>query len=100
MTTPTPVDSYGPRSFAAALATIAIVETATWVWLPFWFANLFFFAISSAVIVPIGLFMREMPDEIGQAGRGIIAGYLATPLTIAITLIPAGVIMLVLQHLD
>lgn len=97
MTTPPPADRYGPRSLVAALATIVIVETATWVWLPIWFANLFFFAIASAVVVPIGLFMSHMPDEIGQAGRGILAGYLATPLTIAITLIPAGVIFLLLN---
>lgn len=97
MTAPTPTDRYGPRSLVAALATIMIVETATWVWLPLWIANLFFFAIASAVVVPIGLFMSQLPDEIGQAGRGILAGYLATPLTIVIALIPAGLIYLLLD---
>lgn len=67
MTAPTPTDRYGPRSLVAALATIVIVETATWVWLPLWIANLFFFAIATAVVVPIGLFMSQLPDEIGQA---------------------------------
>lgn len=96
---PTPADHYGPRGFIAALAAIAIVETATWVWLPFWFANLFFFAIATVVVVPTGLFLREMPDEVGQVGRGILIGYLATPLTIAVTVIPAAVIFLLLPQL-
>lgn len=97
MTTPTP--RYGPRGFVAALAAIVIVETATWVWLPFWFANLFFFAIATVVVLPTGLFMREMPDQTGQVGRGLVIGYLATPLTIAITVIPATVIYQLLAHL-
>lgn len=97
MTAPTPADRYGPRSLVAALAAIVIVETATWVWLPFWIANLFFFAVATAVVVPTGLFLREIPDETSQVGRGLLIGYLATPLTIAITLIPAGVIFLLLN---
>lgn len=43
--------------------------------------------------------MRELPDESGQVGRGILIGYLATPLTIAVIVIPATVIYLLLQHL-
>lgn len=92
MTTPSRATPYGPRGFIAALTAIAIVETATWVWLPYWFANLFFFAVATAVVVPAGLFLRELPDDSGQVGRGILLGYLATPLTIAVTVIPTLVI--------
>ncbi|MFL0178285.1 hypothetical protein [Mycobacterium sp. SMC-15] len=99
MTTPDPAARYGPRGFLAALATIAIVETATWAWLPLWFASVFFFVIATVVAVPTGLFMRELPGEAGQVGRGILIGYLATPLTIAVTVIPATVIYQLLQHL-
>ncbi|MDD7811616.1 hypothetical protein PP713_03440 [Mycobacterium sp. CSUR Q5927] len=95
----TPSDRYGPRGFVAALAAITIVETATWMWFPLWFANLFFFAVATAVVVPTGLFLREMPEETGQVGRGLLIGYLATPLTVAVTVIPATVIYLVLPHL-
>lgn len=99
MTGPDPADSYGPRGFLAAVATIAIVETATWAWLPYWFANIFFFVIATIVVVPTGLFMRALPDGASQVGRGILIGYLATPLTIAITVIPATVIYQLLLHL-
>jgi hypothetical protein len=92
MSTPAPADRYGPRGFAAALATIAIVETATWAWLPYWMINLFFFGVATVVVVPAALFMREMPGEIGQVGRGMLIGYLATPLTIALTVIPTVVV--------
>ncbi|WP_024442628.1 MULTISPECIES: hypothetical protein [unclassified Mycobacterium] len=99
MATTNPTARYGPRGFLATLATIAIVETATWAWLPFWFASIFFFVLATVVVVPTGLFMRELPDTASQVGRGILIGYLATPLTIAATVIPATVIYQLLQHL-
>ena len=98
MTTPNPPARYGPRGFLAALAAIAIVETATWVWLPFWIADLYLFGIATALVVPAGFFMSQTGrGKAAQIGRGMLIGYLATPLTIAVTVIPTLVITQVLH---
>jgi hypothetical protein len=83
---------YGPRGFVAAVVTIAVVETATWAWFPYWIIELFFFGVATVILGSAGLFMREMPGEQGEVGRGILIGLLATPLTIALTVIPTFVV--------
>src|SRR5690625_3683613 len=98
MTTPNPPARYGPRGFLAALAAIAIVETATWVWLRFRLAALSLFGIATALGVPAGFFMSQtVCGKSTQIGRGMLIAYLATPLTIAVTVIPTLVITQVLH---
>lgn len=93
MTTPAIEARYGPHGFLAALATIAIVETATWVWLPFWILQLYVFGIATVVVVPTGFFMSQTGGvKTAQIGRGMLIGYLATPLTIALAVIPPVVV--------
>lgn len=94
MTTAATEYRYGPYGFLAALVTIAIVETATWMWLPFWIANLGVFGIATVVVVPTGFFMSQTggSPKVAQIGRGILIGYLATPLTMALAVIPPVVV--------
>lgn len=93
MTAPATEARYGPHSFFAALATIAIVETATWVWFPYWIAGLYLFGLATVIVVPTGFFMSQTGGpKTAQVGRGMLIGYLATPLTIAIAVIPPVVV--------
>lgn len=99
MSAPATQDRYGLYGFLAALTTIAFVETATWVWFPFWIADLYVFGIATALVVPTGFFMSQTGGgKVAQIGRGMLIGYLATPLTIAVTVIPT-VIVIQLLHL-
>jgi ABC-type multidrug transport system permease subunit len=86
---------YGPASFIAAVVTMTVVQTVSWVWLPYWILNLEAFALATLVVVPIAAIMTQARDKVAQVGRGMLIGYLATPLTIAIA-IPAVVIYTVL----
>lgn len=98
MTTPATEARYGPHGFLAALATIAIVETATWVWFPYWIADLYVFGIATVIVVPTGFFMSQTGGaKAAQIGRGILIGYLATPLTIALAVIPPVVVTQLLR---
>lgn len=94
------VDRYGPAGFIAAVATIAVVETSTWVWLPYVFVNLLFFGAASVVALVTGFFMSQAAGKCAQVGRGILIGWLATPLTIALTTIPPTIIYQVLLRLQ
>jgi hypothetical protein len=96
---PAATDRYGPASFIAAVITIAIVQTVTWVWLPYWIANLFFFGLATVLVLPTALIMTQSGGKVAQAGRGMLIGYLATPLTIAITVIPITAVHLLLVQL-
>lgn len=98
MTTPATEARYGPHGFLAALATMAIVETATWVWFPYWIADLYVFGIATVIVVPTGFFMSQTGGaKAAQIGRGILIGYLATPLTIALAVIPPVVVTQLLR---
>ncbi|MGV0626964.1 hypothetical protein [Mycolicibacter minnesotensis] len=96
MTAPEQV-RYGPYGFAAAVATMTLVQTATWAWFPYLFFSVYFFGAATVVLLPIGFFMSLMSGKAVQIGRGIMIGYLATPLTIAITVIPTVLVLLVLH---
>jgi hypothetical protein len=94
MSTPNPAapPRYGPAGFIAAVATIAVVQTVTWVWLPWWIANLFFFGLASVLVLPIAAIMTQARHKVAQAGRGMLIGYLATPLTAVLAITPVFVI--------
>ncbi|MEB3021508.1 hypothetical protein [[Mycobacterium] crassicus] len=99
MTAPATEARYGPHGFFAALATIALVETVTWVWIPYWILSLYCLGIATVIVVPTGFFMSQAnATKVTQVGRGILIGYLATPLTIALAVIPP-VIVTQLLHL-
>jgi hypothetical protein len=91
------MDRYGPASFIAAVTTIAVVQTITWVWLPFWIANLFFFGLASVLLVPTAAIMTQGREKTAQVGRGMLIGYLATPLTAVIAITPVFVVTQVLH---
>lgn len=88
---PPATERYGPASLIGAIASMAIVETATWVWLPYWMFNLMALFVVSIPVLMIGMFLSQMPETNGQLGRGILVGYLATLLTLAIMLAVAAV---------
>ena len=99
MSAPPAEDRYGPYGFVAALGTIAIVETATWVLVPFWLAQLYLLGVATLILVPTGFFMWQTGGvKTAQVGLGILIGYLATPLTIALVVIPT-VVVTQLPHL-
>ncbi|MDD7811615.1 hypothetical protein PP713_03435 [Mycobacterium sp. CSUR Q5927] len=83
---------YGLSSLVAAAITVAIFEAVTWAWFPYFLVELLAFAVASAVALPMGLFMSQLGGTAAQAGRGILIGYLATPLTIALTGIPTLIV--------
>lgn len=94
MTTAATDARYGPHGFFAALATIAVVETTTWMWFPFWILDLYVFGIATVILVPTGFFMSQTGGaKAAQIGRGILFGYLATPLTIVLAVIPPAVVI-------
>lgn len=98
MTTAANEARYGPYGFIAALATIAVVETATWMWFPYWILDLYLLGIATAILVPTGFFMSQTGGtKTAQIGRGILIGYLATPLTIALAVIPPAVVIQLLR---
>ncbi|OBK82660.1 hypothetical protein A5649_08385 [Mycolicibacter heraklionensis] len=98
MSAPPAEDRYGPYGFVAALGTIAIVETATWVLVPFWLAQLYLLGVATLILVPTGFFMWQTGGaKTAQVGLGILIGYLATPLTIALVVIPSVVITQLLR---
>lgn len=82
---------YGPISFAAALANVFVVEIVTWLFvLPMPPLALIVFPASlayTALCAAIG----KAPGKIGQAGRGMLLGSLASPLSLII-FIPAFII--------
>jgi len=89
---------YGLSSFVAAVITVAVFEAITWAWFPYFWFELLFFGIASAFAVPAGLFMSQMGGSIAQAGRGILIGYLATLLTIALIGIPTLIVTQILHR--
>ncbi|OBI04219.1 hypothetical protein A5735_16635 [Mycolicibacter heraklionensis] len=98
MSAPTAEDRYSQRSFHAALATIAIVETASWVMTPYWIAQLYLLGIATLIVVPTGFFMWQTGGvKTAQVGLGMLIGYLATPLTVALVVIPPLVFTLLLH---
>lgn len=98
MTGPTTEARYGPLGFLAALGTIAIVETATWTFFPYWIAQLYMLGIATLILVPTGFFMWQTGGvKAAQIGLGILIGYLATPLTIALAVIPPVVVTQLLR---
>ncbi|MEB3032573.1 hypothetical protein [[Mycobacterium] nativiensis] len=98
MTAPATEARYGPHGFFAALATIAVVETATWVWFPYWILSLYCLGIATVIVVPTGFFMSQSGGaKTAQIGRGILIGYLATPLTIALAVIPPVIVTQLLR---
>ncbi|WP_046321165.1 hypothetical protein [Mycobacterium sp. UM_Kg1] len=93
MSAPAAADRYSQRSFYAALATIAIVETATWVTAPYWILQLYLLGIATLIVVPTGFFMWQTGGvKTAQVGLGMLIGYLATPLTVALVVIPPLVV--------
>lgn len=88
---------YGLSSFVAAAITVAVFEAVTWAWFPNFLFELLFFGIASAVAVPTGLFMSQMGGGTAQFGRGILIGYLATPLTVALIGIPTVIVTQILH---
>lgn len=82
---PAEADRYGPASFLAAVTTMAVVEILIVVWLPyFWFASLYSVGLASLLLLPTGFFLTQGRGKVAQVGRGMLIGYLAAPLTIAI----------------
>lgn len=78
------VERYGPASFIAAMITITVVQTATWAWFPIWILNLFVWGLATVLVLPIGFLLALGRGKTGQIGRGMLIGYLATPLTATI----------------
>ncbi|KLO26355.1 hypothetical protein ABW16_19760 [Mycolicibacter heraklionensis] len=98
MSAPPAEDRYGPYGFVAALGTITVVETATWVLVPFWLAQLYLLGVATLILVPTGFFMWQTGGvKTAQVGLGILIGYLATPLTIALAVIPPVVVLQLLR---
>jgi|GEM_PF-1314818 len=89
---------YGPGGFVAALVTVAVFATATWMWTPYVFFSLYTFGITSAIVLPVAGLLIMVGDKAAQAGRGILIGYLATPLTAAIVIVPM-VVFTQLRHM-
>ena len=59
--------------------------------------GLYVFGIASAIVLPIAVYLLLAGGKAAQAGRGILIGYLATPLTAAIVIIPIVVVTLLLH---
>ncbi|WP_238159236.1 hypothetical protein [Mycobacterium sp. MFM001] len=82
---------YGPTGFVAALVTVAVFATVTWVWTPYVLLSLYSFGVASAIVLPVAGLLLLLGNNAAQVGRGILIGYLATPLTAAIVIIPVAV---------
>lgn len=81
---PAPAPRYGPPSFVATLVTMLIVQTLSWALFPYFVIALPIFGLVSAVVLPAGWFLSRTRAGFAQAGRGMLIGYLATPLSIAV----------------
>ena len=86
---------YGPTGFVAAVATAAVVETAAaWPWSTYFLISLYLFGIASAIVLPVAVYLLLAGGKAAQIGRGMLIGYLATPLTAVIVIIPIAVVTL------
>ncbi|WP_346425763.1 hypothetical protein [Mycobacterium sp. IS-1264] len=82
---------YGPISFVAAFANVFVVEVVTWLFvLPMPPLALIVFPASLVYTVLCAVVVKA-PGKIGQAGRGMLVGSLAGPLSLII-FIPAFII--------
>ncbi|CAJ1493848.1 hypothetical protein MU0083_000524 [[Mycobacterium] kokjensenii] len=89
MSTPVIANRYGPNALLPALAAIAVVGTTAWMWLLYWIADLYLFGVATLLVIATGFLMAH--SGVGRAahiGRGMLVGYLAAPLTIALVVIP------------
>lgn len=98
MSAPPARERYGPYGFVAAVATIAVVEAATWALFPYWILQLYLLGIATAILLPTGFFMWQTGGaRTAQVGLGILIGCLATPLTIALVVLPPVIVTQVLH---
>ncbi|KLO26402.1 hypothetical protein ABW16_19770 [Mycolicibacter heraklionensis] len=91
------MERYSLVSFVAATITVAVFETITWAWFPYLVADLMLFGVVSLVVLPSAFFMSQASGRAAQIGRGVLVGYLATPLTAALTVGPTLVFADLLQ---
>lgn len=89
---PATADRYGPASFLAAVATMAVVEVLTVVWIPAaWILSLYCMGVAALLVLPTGFFLTRGRGKVAQVGRGMLIGYLAAPVTfVLITVVFAG----------
>lgn len=77
--------TYGPVTFLAALANILVVETAVWVFLP-WFVLAVFVLPLLAVDLAIAAVLRARGGGAGQIGQGMLVGLIAAPTALIVFL--------------
>lgn len=77
--------AYGPATFLAALMNIFAVETAVWMFLP-WFVLAIFVLPLVLIDLAIAAVLRARPGTAGQIGRGMLIGLIPAPMTLAVFL--------------
>lgn len=77
--------TYCSVTFLAALVNILVVQTAVWVFLP-WFVLAIFVLPLLLVDLAIAAVLRARPGTTGQIGRGMLIGLISAPMTLAVFL--------------
>jgi hypothetical protein len=76
---------YGPAAFLAALVNILAVETAVWMFLP-WFVLAVFVLPLLLIDLAVAAVLKARPGTAGQIGRGMLIGLISAPMTLAVFL--------------
>jgi hypothetical protein len=82
---PATASTYTRRVFAAALGNILLVEFICWVFLPWFLAAVFAIPVL-LVDLAVSALLSRRGGTLGQLGRGMLIGWIAAPLTLAIFL--------------
>lgn len=86
-----PVDRYGPLTFAVAIVHVFVVDLGTWlIVLPMW---PFAFIVLPITLAYIGIsaLIARAPGRWGQVGRGMTIGSLSGPLSLLV-FVPAFIV--------
>jgi hypothetical protein len=73
--------SYGPLTFLVAVLHILVVESATWLFMPY---SIVFVLPVVLIYTVIAALVARAPGKMGQIGRGMLIGSLSGPLSLLI----------------
>jgi len=84
MSDPADLTRYGPVSVIGACTTMLALELITWAFAPWLLFALVVLPIVFVVVLGLSAALARAKGRVGQAGRGMMIGCIAAPLSIAV----------------